>query len=236
MIFYKYHGAGNDFLIADDRDGSYRLTTKKIVALCDRHAGIGADGVMLLKKASAGDAAFEMAFYNPDGSHGMMCGNGGRCIMAFAALKGIISVNEWVSFMAPDGIHKAICFSPLKRRNDQTLVVRMSMNPVTETTEYEDGIFLDTGTRHFVKFVDHPLSYPVSEEGAALRWDSRFAPQGTNVDFVGFIPIFSGDEEPGYRNSLEYPHSDPKKLEKMQFRSLDMCRGQVSMKRWEVGV
>lgn len=233
MIFYKYHGAGNDFLIADDRDRSYRLTTKKIVALCDRHAGIGADGVMLLKKASARDAAFEMAFYNPDGSHGMMCGNGGRCIMAFAALKGIISVNEWVSFMAPDGIHKAICFSPLKRRNDQTLVVRMSMNPVTETTEYEDGIFLYTGTRHFVKFVDHPLSYPVSEEGAALRWDSRFAPQGTNVDFVGFIPIFSGDEEPGYRNSLEYPRSDPKKLEKMQFRSLDMC---IAVRTFEKGV
>lgn len=223
MIFHKYHGAGNDFLIADNRDGSYRLTTKKIVALCDRHAGIGADGVILLKKATAKYAAFGMAFYNPDGSHGMMCGNGGRCIMAFAALEGIISVNEWISFIAPDGIHKAICFSPLKRQNDQTLVVRLSMNPVTEITEYDDGIFLNTGTRHFVKFIDKPLSYPVSEEGTALRWDPRFAPQGTNVDFVGFIPMFSGDDEPGYKNSLEYPGANPAKSGEMQFRSLDMC-------------
>lgn len=233
MVFYKYHGAGNDFLIADDRDGSYKLKASEITSLCDRHTGIGADGIILLKKATSEDVAFDMAFYNPDGSHGMMCGNGGRCIVAFACLLEIIPLDEWITFSAPDGMHKAICFSPLKRSRDCTLVVRLSMNPVNEITEYDDGIFLNTGTRHFVKFVKDPLNYPVSKEGEALRWDSRFAPEGTNVDFVGFIPIFSGDKEPGYRNSLEYPGADQKKIAKMQFQSLDMC---IAVRTFEKGV
>jgi diaminopimelate epimerase len=233
MIFSKYHGAGNDFLIADNRDGSYRLSTKKIVSLCDRHTGIGADGIILLRKSKTKDSAFEMAFYNPDGSHGMMCGNGGRCIVAFAAFHGIIPKDEWISFSAPDGIHKAICFSPVKKLKDSSSVVRLSMNPVSEITEYADGIFLNTGARHFVKFVEGPLKYPVDKEGPALRNDHRFAPEGTNVDFVGFVPILSSDKEPGYRNSIEYPAADPNLVKKMQSHSFN---NSIAVRTFEKGV
>ena len=191
MIFYKYHGAGNDFLIADDRDGSYRLTTKKIVALCDRHAGIGADGVMLLKKASAGDAAFEMAFYNPDGSHGMMCGNGGRCIVAFADMLGIKpAAGSEYRFLAPDGLHVAtILSSVISSEVEKSLwTVRLKMIDVEGITPVKDGYFLNTGTRHFVKFVDDVNAVDVEEEGKRLRWDPVFQPEGTNVNFVQVAP------------------------------------------------
>jgi diaminopimelate epimerase len=107
------------------------------------------------------------------------------------------------------------------------------MNPVTEIKEYADGIFLNTGARHFVKFVERPLSYPVAREGAALRNDPRFAPEGTNVDFVGFVPIFSSDQEPGYRNSIEYPGVDPNLVKELQFHSIDAC---IAVRTFEKGV
>ena len=81
--FSKYHGAGNDFLLADNRDGHLSLSPTMIRHLCDRHVGFGADGVMLLENSDLAD--FRMVFHNPDGSGGMMCGNGGRCIVSFAA-------------------------------------------------------------------------------------------------------------------------------------------------------
>ena len=84
MTFYKYNGAGNDFLVADNRDGSIHLTEKYISEICDRHYGVGADGVMLLGTGCDG-ADFTMDYYSSDGSGGMMCGNGGRCIVAFAS-------------------------------------------------------------------------------------------------------------------------------------------------------
>ena len=82
MKFMKYHGAGNDFLLADNRDGSISLDAARIAAICDRHIGFGADGIMLLGSCEGYD--FSMDYYNSDGSGGMMCGNGGRCIVAFA--------------------------------------------------------------------------------------------------------------------------------------------------------
>lgn len=85
--FSKYHGAGNDFLLADNRDGHLSLSPTMIRHLCDRHVGFGADGVMLLENSDLAD--FRMVFHNPDGSGGMMCGNGGRCIVSFAADLGI---------------------------------------------------------------------------------------------------------------------------------------------------
>lgn len=85
--FYKYHGAGNDFLLADNRSGDLALSPEQIRHLCARHTGFGADGVMLLENSD--ESAFRMVFHNPDGSGGMMCGNGGRCIVSFAADLGI---------------------------------------------------------------------------------------------------------------------------------------------------
>ena len=179
--FSKYHGAGNDFLIADNRDGHLSLSEEVIRHLCDRHTGFGADGVMLLESSSGKD--FNMVYFNPDGSGGMMCGNGGRCIVAFAADCGAVSPDSTIVFDAADGEHIA-SIPETGRKGEKT--VRLKMKDVSGITAYpeEDGYFLDTGTRHYVKFVSGLADYPVLSEGPVLRHDSRFAPVGTNVNFV----------------------------------------------------
>ena len=179
--FSKYHGAGNDFLIADNRDGHLSLSEEVIRHLCDRHTGFGADGVMLLESGSGKD--FNMVYFNPDGSGGMMCGNGGRCIVAFAADCGAVSPDSTIVFDAADGEH--IASIPEKGRKGEK-TVRLKMKDVSGITAYpeEDGFFLDTGTRHYVKFVSGLADYTVLSEGPVLRHDSRFAPVGTNVNFV----------------------------------------------------
>ena len=184
--FFKYHGAGNDFLLADNREGYLSLSRDQIRHLCDRHTGFGADGVMLLEKSLKKD--FRMVFYNPDGSGGMMCGNGGRCIVAFAADLGVVSGNFPVEFEAPDGFHTAVILSEAKNpgANGDARQIRLKMKEVTGVKEYPDdnAFFLDTGTRHLVKFVKGLDDYPVKEQGRILRQDPRFAPEGTNVNFV----------------------------------------------------
>ncbi|MCI6525942.1 MAG: diaminopimelate epimerase [Bacteroidales bacterium] len=179
--FSKYHGAGNDFLIADNRDGHLSLSEEVIRHLCDRHTGFGADGVMLLESGSGKD--FNMVYFNPDGSGGMMCGNGGRCIVAFAADCGAVSPDSTIVFDAADGEHIA-SIPENGMKGEKT--VRLKMKDVSGITAYpeEDGFFLDTGTRHYVKFVSGLADYPVLSEGPVLRHDSRFAPVGTNVNFV----------------------------------------------------
>ena len=179
--FSKYHGAGNDFLIADNRDGHLSLSEEVIRHLCDRHTGFGADGVMLLESCSGKD--FNMVYFNPDGSGGMMCGNGGRCIVAFAADCGAVSPDSTIVFDAADGEHIA-SIPENGMKGEKT--VRLKMKDVSGITAYpeEDGFFLDTGTRHYVKFVSGLADYPVLSEGPVLRHDSRFAPVGTNVNFV----------------------------------------------------
>lgn len=199
--FYKYHGAGNDFLLADNRSGDLSLSPEQIRHLCARHTGFGADGVMLLENSD--EAAFRMVFYNPDGSGGMMCGNGGRCIVAFAADLGTVKAGEPVAFEAPDGFHQAEILSaspvaePVEATSSQTLeslrqpnqserTVRLKMKDVTESEYFrKDGVsFFDTGARHIVKFVKGLNEYPVRTEGPVLRRDQRFAPAGANVNFV----------------------------------------------------
>ena len=179
--FSKYHGAGNDFLIADNRDGHLSLSEEVIRHLCDRHTGFGADGVMLLESGSGKD--FNMVYFNPDGSGGMMCGNGGRCIVAFAADCGAVSPDSTIVFDAADGEHIA-SIPENGMKGEKT--VRLKMKDVSGITAYpeEDGFFLDTGTRHYVKFVSGLADYPVLSEGPVLRHDARFAPVGTNVNFV----------------------------------------------------
>lgn len=180
--FSKYHGAGNDFLIADNRDGHLTLSQETVRHLCDRHTGFGADGLMLLDKSASGKD-FDMTFYNPDGSGGMMCGNGGRCIVAFAVDCGAVSPDGRIVFDAADGEH--IAFIPESDGKGER-TVRLKMKDVSGVISYpeEDAFFLDTGTRHYVKFVSGLPDYPVLTEGPAIRYDPRFAPVGTNVNFV----------------------------------------------------
>lgn len=185
MKFYKYQGAGNDFLIADNRDGSIVLSAQQIAAVCDRRYGVGADGLMLLDR-SEGDADFCMTYYNSDGSGGMMCGNGGRCIVAFAADMGISTFR----FHAADGPHVAEILSsdgPYK-------TVRLQMKDVSSYERYEsltgvtvpsDGCFLDTGTRHYVRIVEGLEEYDVVGEGRDIRYNAaELQPVGANVNFI----------------------------------------------------
>ena len=187
MKFYKYQGAGNDFLIADNRDGSIVLTTEQIASLCDRRYGVGADGLMLLDAPMAGgDVDFCMTYYNSDGSGGMMCGNGGRCIVAFAADMGITDFR----FHAADGYHRAEVLSI----EDHTKTVRLLMKDVRSYEYHEcldgvsvpsDGYFLDTGTRHYVRIVEGVDSYDVVREGRDIRYNaSELQPIGANVNFI----------------------------------------------------
>ncbi|MCX4263501.1 MAG: diaminopimelate epimerase [Muribaculaceae bacterium] len=178
MKFYKYQGAGNDFLIADNRIGNISLTTEEIQRLCDRRYGIGADGLMLLELADGYD--FKMVYYNSDGSGGMMCGNGGRCIVAFADRCGL----HVERFIAADGPHEAAILS----RMGNTLEVKLKMKDVDNIVTYPqpdiNGRFLDTGTRHLVCPVDNIELFDVENEGRRRRRLEEFAPVGVNVNFI----------------------------------------------------
>lgn len=184
MKFFKYQGAGNDFLIADNRDGSISLTKDQIASVCDRRYGVGADGLMLLETSDRHD--FRMTYYNSDGSGGMMCGNGGRCIVAFAADMGL----EKFDFDAADGFHAA----RILKDEDGVKTVRLKMKDVTEICRYEalegvsvpsEGYFLDTGTRHYVRFVKDLKEYDIVSEGRKIRYDAvQLQPVGVNVNFV----------------------------------------------------
>ena len=184
--FFKYHGAGNDFLLADNREGLLSLSPDQVRHLCDRHTGFGADGVMLLERSESQD--FRMVFYNPDGSGGMMCGNGGRCMVAFAAELGVVSGQFPIVFDAPDGVHTAVVQTVGK---DRPWSIRLRMNDVGGVVGVpeEEAFFLDTGTRHLVRFVSGLEDYPVLSEGRRLRSLDRFAPEGVNVDFVELHPV-----------------------------------------------
>lgn len=182
--FYKYQGAGNDFLIADNRDGGLHLTVEQIEALCDRRYGVGADGLMLLEKSPVYD--FRMVYYNSDGSGGMMCGNGGRCMVAFAADMGI----SHFDFEAADGFHTAQILDAAHGIK----TVRLKMKDVDAVHAYDSltgvrvpssGSFLDTGTRHYVRFVADLDYYDIVSEGRDIRYHAQeFLPVGVNVNFV----------------------------------------------------
>lgn len=178
---YKMSGAGNDFVVLDGRgvDVSEFRRPERIAELCREYR---TDGLMILDN---GDADFRMDFYNPDGSGGMMCGNGGRCIVAFADWLGIVpSAPDHYSFLAPDGLHSA----DILARPSNGWTVKLKMIDVEGVSEVLDGYFLNTGTRHFVKFVEDVDAIDVATEGKALRWDEAFAPEGANINFVQQLP------------------------------------------------
>lgn len=173
--FYKYQGAGNDFVILDNRLGEYdSLDQKEIFLICDRHFGIGADGFMLLNNHP--DADFEMKYFNADGKEGTMCGNGGRCMVAFAQSKGIIK--EETVFMAIDGLHEA------KIMKDGR--IELKMKDVDKVETGYDYAILDTGSPHYVKFTEFLGDVDVVKEGRAIRQQPRFMPDGINVNFLEY--------------------------------------------------
>lgn len=187
---YKYQGAGNDFVILDNRKESVNLTTEQIKLLCDRRFGVGADGLMYLDRSNTHD--FAMKYFNADGMEGTMCGNGGRCLVAFAAHKGI----KRFRFMAIDGEHlaKVLDYSP------KTCVVELGIIDVKTIKEHSPkNFFINTGSPHLVIFVDNLNEYDVYGQGKLWRHHSQF-PGGTNVNFVQGS---WGKESTGWSNALK---------------------------------
>ncbi len=173
LQFQKYQAAGNDFIIFDNRSGEYSsLSVDQRRFLCDRHQGVGADGIILINAHPSAD--FEMVYFNSDGNSSTLCGNGGRCAVAFAFQKGIIQ--ESTTFLASDGWHKA------ERLDDGQ--VRLQMKDVAQVLKHADGIVTDTGSPHLILFTHNTAEINVNKEGAAIRYSEPFKNEGINVNFV----------------------------------------------------
>jgi len=172
LTFFKYQGTGNDFIIVDNRSQIIdKNNTKRIAQLCDRRFGIGADGFILLENDKFSD--FKMVYYNSDGNESSMCGNGGRCITAFAKFLGVI--DDSAIFTAIDGLHNA------KIEND---TVYLQMHDVSEVETYGDHLFLDTGSPHHVALVSNLKTLDVKSTGSKIRYGQPYNDIGSNVNFV----------------------------------------------------
>ncbi|MCB0761345.1 MAG: diaminopimelate epimerase [Flavobacteriales bacterium] len=170
LNFSKYHGAGNDFIMIWNLDGSIQLTDEQIRRLCNRHMGIGSDGLILLESCDSAD--FYVNFYNPDASQSF-CGNGSRCAFKMAFDRGIIS--EAAQFKAIDGMHEGI------KKGDHWSI---RMNDVHTMEAFQSGMFLNTGSPHIVLPVENLQDLDVVAEARKIRYSERFALQGVNVNFV----------------------------------------------------
>lgn len=171
LNFYKYQGAGNDFIFIDNRDESFPKENKELIQdLCERHFGIGADGLILIENDPELD--FKMVYFNSDSSQ-TMCGNGARCAVAFAKELNIIDTKT--EFMAYDGPHLASI------NEDGT--VSLGMIDVNEIDVQKDHIFTNTGTLHHVEMVSELKNYPVFETGRKIRYE-KYGKEGSNINFV----------------------------------------------------
>lgn len=182
LKFYKYHGAGNDFIFIDNRDKKFNIKdTENIKLLCHRRFGIGSDGLILLEKEKGYD--FKMVFINNDGSIGSMCGNGGRCIVHFAnsILKIIKPVRRGgnpkkVKFIAVDGEHEAVVLKDGR--------IKLKMQDVSEISIQNDLTFLHSGTTpHHIQYIENIENYPVCTEAQKIR-DNGKNPNGVNINYV----------------------------------------------------
>ncbi len=173
LDFWKYQGAGNDFIMLDNRTGTAsKLTTEQIRFLCNRHFGIGADGLIMLENSPNSD--FFMRYFNSDGRESTMCGNGGRCIVMLAYHLGIIG--ESTLFSAIDGLHEATIVS------DSFVKLKMS-NAQIPVQIFPNHYMIDTGSPHLVVFTDDVSTINVNLLGTELRYNKEISPHGVNVNF-----------------------------------------------------
>ncbi len=174
LTFYKYQGTGNDFVIIDNRESIVSKNNTKLFArLCDRKFGIGADGLMLLELPQNQEDDFTMVYFNADGNESSMCGNGGRCLVAFAAFLDVI--NDKATFTAIDGKHHAEIKGGL---------VYLQMQNVSEIEKYDSHLFLDTGSPHHVTMVEGLSNFDVKNIGRQIRNGAPYFDAGSNVNFV----------------------------------------------------
>ncbi len=171
LQFSKYQATGNDFVLVDNRSKGYSFTKEQIVKICDRRFGVGADGLILVETDPVSD--FKMVYYNSDGSQSL-CGNGCRSAIDFANHLGL--VKNKTKFLAFDGLHEGELLP------DGT--IRLAMNDVAEVKKLGENYFLNTGSPHFIKFVQDLEGYPVVLEGKEVRYSKEFAPNGTNANFA----------------------------------------------------
>jgi diaminopimelate epimerase len=176
LSFYKYHGTGNDFILVDNRDDHFNPMEKLIADLCHRRFGIGADGLILLNNARGFD--FGMKYYNSDGQESTMCGNGGRCMVAFADFLSLAGKSS--RFLASDGEHTGSVMS----KEGNVYHVSLSMNDVKGYQMLGKDFILDTGSPHLIRFVSDVDKVDVVKEGRAVRYLDDFQPGGINVNFV----------------------------------------------------
>jgi diaminopimelate epimerase len=169
--FFKYQATGNDFILIDNRSGETSLSRDQIARMCDRRFGVGADGVILINPDAAAD--FNVDYYNSDGSQSL-CGNGSRAAVMFASRLGIM--NGKARFSAYDGLHEA--------ELDGEGIVRLKMNDVTRCDRLGADFLIDTGSPHYIRFVDGVESFPVVQEGRAIRNSAPYRAKGVNVNFV----------------------------------------------------
>ena len=171
MNFYKYQGTGNDFIMIDNRDLSFpKDNTELIKKMCDRRFGIGGDGLILLENHPSLD--FQMVYYNSDGREGTMCGNGGRSIVAFAHFLNVFQGK--CSFHAIDGLHEA---------EIKDNIVKLKMINVADIKNIGEDFELNTGSPHFVRYVDDVEQLNVYTEGQKIRYSANYKSEGINVNF-----------------------------------------------------
>jgi diaminopimelate epimerase len=172
MTFYKYQGTGNDFIIVDNRETCFTFNESQIAQYCHRKYGVGADGFILLEKDSEVD--FSMIYYNSDGKESSMCGNGGRCIVAFAYHLGIIK--QKTVFKAIDGLHEAIV--------EENEYIKLKMIDVSNVSENDFGIQLNTGSPHIIVFKNSLENIDIVKEARKIRNHDSYVQKGINVNFV----------------------------------------------------
>lgn len=176
LTFYKYQGAGNDFVMVDNRQGVFNGTEHELFAKwCHRRYGIGADGLILLQEKEGYD--FEMKYYNADGNESTMCGNGGRCVVMFASHLGLIQ--EHTTFLAIDGPHQGRLLP-----NGE---VSLEMADVDTINKDHDAYVLNTGSPHYVKQVQAVRQVDVFTEGKAIRYSPAYNHGGINVNFLELV-------------------------------------------------
>ncbi len=182
LHFTKMNGAGNDFIVFDNRAGKISLTREQVVRLCDRHRGIGADGVLILVPCRSGKADWAWDFYNSDGSTGEMCGNGARCFARFVqkavGLKGDFTFETEAGVITASFEGERVTVN-LTRPKDLRLNERVSLSSGVETIHS-----LNTGVPHAVLYVPDADQAMVHSLGPEIRRHPHFGPRGTNVNFV----------------------------------------------------
>lgn len=175
LAFTKWQGTGNDFILVDDRAGAFPDKDAALVQrLCDRHFGIGSDGIVLLRGAVDAATAFHMEFLNPDGSRSF-CGNGSRC--AFAAWSALTGVRE-VRFTTIDGVHTG------RWEGEEVAVSLPGDRSVRRATHGPEVDQVDTGSPHEIRWVDDVDAIDVPTEGRQHRYDPRHGSGGSNINWA----------------------------------------------------